>query len=68
MEEGSGGGMKELKIIKCSDPFMWYNDLVGSIVPLLREYEDCYMSREPTGFANIVKKEDAEIILKEDLV
>lgn len=68
MEEGGGGGMKELLIIKCSDSLMWYSELVGKTVPLLREYEDCYMSREPTGFANIVKKEDAEIILKEDLV
>lgn len=54
--------MQELKILKCSDSHMWYSNLVGQTVPLLREYEDCYMSREPEGFANIVRKEDAEVI------
>ena len=52
----------KLKIIKCSDTLYWYKDLVGQLVPLLREYEDCYMSREPDGFANIVRKEDAEVV------
>ena len=51
-----------LKIIKCSDSLLWYKDLVGQTVPLIREYDDCYMSREPDGFANIVKKDDAEVI------
>ncbi len=51
-----------LKIIKCSDPLFWYCKLVGQILPLVREYDDCYMSREPDGFANIVRKEDAEVI------
>jgi len=54
--------MEKLKIIKCSDTLYWYKDLVGQLVPLLREYEDCYMSREPDGFANIVRKEDAEVV------
>lgn len=54
--------MIELKILKCSDKNYWYSNLVGQTVPLLREYEDCYMSREPEGFANIVRKEDAEVI------
>lgn len=53
---------RQLKIIACSDSLLWYSDLVGQIVPLLREYDDCYMSREPSGFANIVKKQDAEIV------
>lgn len=60
--------MKVLKINRCSDPLMWYNGLVGEVVPLLREYPDCYMSREPSGYANIVRKEDAEIIEEKDLV
>lgn len=54
--------MQQLKIIKCSDNLYWYNNLIGQTVPLLREYEDCYMSREPDGFANIIKKEDAEVV------
>jgi hypothetical protein len=36
--------------------------MVGETIPLLREYDDCYMSREPEGFANIVRKQDAIII------
>lgn len=54
--------MLKLKILKSSDPQYWYTPLIGQIVPFLREYDDCYMSREPAGFANIVRKEDAEII------
>jgi len=53
---------RRLKIIKSSDPHYWYTPLIGQTVPFLREYDDCYMSREPEGFANIVRKEDAEII------
>jgi hypothetical protein len=57
--------MQQIKILKCSDRLYWYSSLIGQQVPLLREYEDCYMSREPDGFANIVKKEDAEIVEKQ---
>jgi hypothetical protein len=56
---------RSLKIIKCSDSLMWYNKLVGQVVPYVREYDDCYMSREPAGYLNIVKLEDAEIIDEE---
>jgi len=52
----------KLKLIKCSDSLYWYKDLIGQEVPLLREYEDCYLSREPDGYANIVRKEDAEVV------
>jgi hypothetical protein len=41
---------------------MWYRDKVGDVVAFVREYEDCYMSREPAGYLNIVKKQDAELI------
>jgi hypothetical protein len=54
--------MRAIKIIKCSDPLMWYREKVGDTVVLVREYEDCYMSREPAGYLNIVKLEDAEIV------
>jgi hypothetical protein len=54
--------MKALKIIRCSDPLMWYCSKVGETVLLVREYEDCYMSREPAGYLNIVKLGDAEIV------
>jgi hypothetical protein len=54
--------MKLLKIKKCSDPHLWYSGMIGESVPFLREFEDCYMSREPAGFSNVVRKEDAEVI------
>ena len=44
---------------------MWYADLVGKEVPLLREIAEGYLSREPSGHTNIVKREDAEIIEEE---
>jgi hypothetical protein len=56
---------RSLKILKCSDSLMWYSKLVGQVVPYVREYDDCYMSREPAGYLNIVKLEDAEIIDEE---
>jgi hypothetical protein len=56
---------RSLKILKCSDSLMWYSKLVGEVVPYVREYDDCYMSREPAGYLNIVKLEDAEIIDEE---
>lgn len=54
--------MKALKLINCSDAMMWYRDKVGETVSFVREYDDCYMSREPAGYLNIVKKQDAELI------
>jgi hypothetical protein len=39
---------------------------VGQYVPFLREYDDCYMSREPAGFANIVRKEDGQVVVREE--
>ena len=54
--------MKALKIMRCSDSLMWYCDKVGETVQLVREYDDCYMSREPAGYLNIVRLEDALVI------
>lgn len=54
--------MKAIKITKCSDPLLWYRDLVGAYVPFLRNTGDTYMSREPAGYANIVRLQDAEVV------
>ena len=43
---------------------MWYRDKVGQEVPYLYSLSDCHMSREDCGSANIVMKEDCEIIIK----
>ena len=54
--------MQALKIVRCSDTLMWYRDKVGETVPLVRKYDDCYMSREPAGYLNIIRLDDAEIV------
>jgi hypothetical protein len=54
--------MKALLITQCSDRLMWYRNLIGVTVPFLRQYHDCFMSREPAGYANIVKLNDATIV------
>ena len=55
--------MKYLKITKCNDPLMWYAGMVGQYVPYLGEWRgEGYKSREPAGFLNIVRFEDAEIV------
>jgi hypothetical protein len=41
---------------------MWYAGLVGEEVPFLREEHDCYLSREPAGYVNIVRKADACVV------
>lgn len=54
-------GFRQLRITQCSDSALWYKDLVGSVVPLLAVESDCYLSREPSGYTNIVKLEDGVI-------
>lgn len=51
---------RALRVTNCRDPHMWYAGLVGQVVPLVREEADCYWSREPAGYVNIVHKADAE--------
>lgn len=59
--------MKALFITQCSDSLMWYRNLVGSTVPFLKQYDDCYMSLEPDGYLNIIKLCDAKIVELEEL-
>lgn len=54
--------MRALRIIKCSDSMLWYARLVGQVVELVREIDIGYYSREPAGYLNIVRRDDAEII------
>lgn len=54
--------MKAIRILKCSDTRMWYRDHIGKVVPFLREEATEYLSREPAGYTNIVKKQDAEVV------
>lgn len=59
---------KRVLVIKqCPDPMMWYANLIGKEVPYLGEWKNTreYRSREPAGYINIVKFDDATIIVKE---
>lgn len=59
---------KALRLISCRDPSMWYAPLVGEIVPLVRNLPgEGYLSREPAGYTNIVRFEDAEEVEVETL-
>lgn len=53
--------MRQLRITQCPNPFMWYADKVGQLVPCLRICGD-YLSREDSGRVNIVRKGDAEVV------
>lgn len=61
----SGKPACQLLIHRCSDPQLWYADLVGQQVPLVTEDESGYWSREPTGYLNIVRREDAAVVTTE---
>jgi len=54
--------MKKLKIIQCSDSMLWYANLVGQEVPLLKEVDEGWLSEEPDGYTNIVRRSDAQVI------
>ncbi len=61
--------IKVLRILKSPDPLMWYSKFIGKTVPYEGEWRDtpdCYRSREPAGYSNIVKKDDAILIEVED--
>ena len=53
---------RKLLITGCSDPLMWYANMVGQVVTLLGVDDECYWSREPAGHRNIVKLSDARIV------
>lgn len=53
---------KELLIVQCSDPMMWYADQIGCRVPIIGEDSLYFLSREPAGYSNIIKKTDAKIV------
>lgn len=54
--------MKKLLIKQCKDPMRWYVNLIGKEVPFLGDMRDEYRSREPSGYINFVRYEDAEIV------
>jgi hypothetical protein len=52
----------ELRIIKCSDPSMWYANKIGQSVPYLGVWpESGFHSLDDGGYHNVVKFEDGEV-------
>lgn len=53
-----------IRITDCSDHKLWYAHLVGKYVPFVRHLlsDNCFMSREPGGYSNIVRLQDAELV------
>lgn len=54
--------VKAIKILRCSDPTLWYSNHIGCNVPLLQEYEEDYLARDSSGLSNNVKKCDCIIV------
>ncbi len=52
-----------LKITGCKDSSMWYRDKVGQYVGYCGTWPEGYKSREDAGYLNIVKFEDASLVL-----
>ena len=55
-----------LRIDRCNDASMWYSRLIGYHVPLVRIDDECYWSREPAGYLNVVSKSDATVVTAVD--
>lgn len=53
---------KMLMITGCSDNSFWYAGKVGSVVDYLGSDRGEYITREPSGFVNIIKFPDAELV------
>ena len=55
--------MKQMLMITgCSNSSFWYAGKVGAVVDYLGLDRDEYITREPSGFVNIVKVGDAEVV------
>ena len=46
-----------IRVTRCSDPLMWYANLVGKLVPWTGRVwpGDGYACREPAGYLNVVR-------------
>jgi len=53
---------KMLMITGCSNSSFWYAGKVGAVVDYLGSDRGEYITREPSGFVNIVKLADAELV------
>lgn len=53
---------KMLMITGCSNSSFWYAGKIGSVVDFIGSDRGEYITREPSGFVNIVKFADAELV------
>lgn len=51
-----------LMITGCSNSSFWYAGKVGAVVDYLGLDRDEFITREPSGFVNIIKFADAELV------
>jgi hypothetical protein len=58
---------KLIKITSCSDKMFWYSRHVGNYAPFpyIREDNNCYWTREDSGYLNFILKADGIV---EDVV
>jgi hypothetical protein len=55
----------KIKITNCSDSQMWYAKFIGKEFTCLKEDAEGYWCREPAGYLNVVKREDAQVVTNE---
>lgn len=53
---------KMLMITGCSNSSFWYAGKVGAVVDFLGSDRGEYITREPSGYVNIIKFPDAELV------
>lgn len=51
-----------VRITQCNDPQMWYSGMIGAEFTVTAEEADLYWTREPSGYVNLILKNDAEVI------
>lgn len=49
-------------IEKSKDSLMWYGNLIGQVFEVIRERDQYYWCKEPSGRINIVFKYDAKAL------
>lgn len=52
---------KKIRIMRCNDPSLWYAEHIGKKFEYLGTFGNEHATREPAGFVNYVKVQDAFI-------
>lgn len=54
--------MQMLRITGCSNSSYWYADKIGAVVPFISLDGGEWVTREPSGYVNIIKVHEAELV------